>query len=414
MHKLEARPVRAESWPRNPDSFRLRPAIVLGPEVTPLTMRLSERKSLNFDEEQLWQFCLSRDTSMDGVFVMAVKSTGVYCRPSCSARRPKRERVVFFADADEAEAAGFRPCRRCHPRLAMRDKTAELVRRACEYLEAEEPPRLPEIGRQIGVNASQLHRMFKRVLGLTPGQYAEGRRLERLKGGLRDGHSVTRAMYDAGYSSSSRLYENADEQLGMTPGTYRQGGRGMTIRYHITDSPLGRLLVAGTDRGVCAVQLGDTDAELGVALRGEFPQAVIMPDRGELEEWTSQILEHLAGFRLRLDIPLDIQGTAFQLRVWRALRDIAYGSTRSYSEIAAAIGSPKAVRAVGNACGRNPVPIIIPCHRVVRSNGGLGGYGLGIHRKEKLLAMESQRAGRSEDRAGRSVPSRSAGGGRAV
>lgn len=349
-----------------------------------------------FDDEALWQFCLSRDTSMDGVFLAAVKSTRVYCRPSCSARRPKREHVVFFSDAAEAEAAGFRACRRCQPRLAYHDVAAEVVRMACQYLDEEEPPRLPEIARRVGVNVSQLQRMFKRALGLTPGQYAEGRRLERLKGGLRDGHSVTRALYDAGYSSSSRLYESAGEQLGMTPGTYRKGGRGMTIRYHITDSPLGRLLVAGTERGVCAVQLGDSDAELGMALRSEFPEAVIMPDKGALSDWVFQIREHLDGVRPRLDLPLDIQGTAFQLRVWRALRDIAYGATRSYREIAAAIGSPRAVRAVGNACGSNPVPIIIPCHRVVRSNGGLGGYGAGVHRKEKLLAMESEHAGRSE------------------
>jgi len=369
-------------------------------EVIPLVMKLTEAGSpaAHSDDEALWQFCLSRDTSMDGVFVAAVKSTGVYCRPSCPARRPKREHVLFFSHADEAEAAGFRACRRCQPRLAYHDAAADVVRRTCEYLDEDEPPRLTEIARRVGVNTGQMQRMFKRVLGLTPKQYAEGRRLDRLKGGLRNGHSVTRAMYDAGYSSSSRLYESAGEQLGMTPATYRRGGRGMTVRYHITDSPLGRVLVAGTERGVCAVHLGDSDAELGMALRGEFPEAVIMPDKGALSEWVSQIREHLEGVRPRLDLPLDIQGTAFQLRVWRALRDIAYGTTRSYSEIAAAIGSPRAVRAVGNACHNNPVPIIIPCHRVVRSNGGLGGYGGGIHRKQKLLSMESEREGRTHRR----------------
>jgi len=350
------------------------------------------------DDAALWQVCVSRDTSMDGVFVFAVKSTGVYCRPSCPARRPKRDQVVFFLGADEAEAAGFRACRRCEPRLACQDAAVDVVRRACEHLDEEEPPRLPEVARRVGVNASQLQRMFKRVLGLSPGRYAEGRRLERLKGGLRSGHSVTRALYDAGYSSSSRLYESAGEQLGMTPATYRKGGRGMTIRYHITDSPLGRILVAGTERGVCAVQLGDSDAELGMALRGEFPEAVIMPDKGGLREWVTQIREHLDGVRPRLDLPLDIQGTAFQLRVWRALRDIAYGTTRSYGEIAAAIGRPRAARAVGNACHDNPAPIVIPCHRVLRANGDLGGYGAGIHRKRKLLAMESERAGKTRGR----------------
>lgn len=342
----------------------------------------------DMDDEALWELCRSRDTNLDGMFFVAVKSTGVYCRPSCSSRTPKRENVVFFPDIEAAEVAGFRACKRCHPRLASPDAAAEVVRQACEYLDEDEPLRLPEIGRRLGVNASQLQRMFKRTLGVTPGQYSEGRRLQRLKGGLRNGHSVTRALYDAGYSSSSRLYESAGEQLGMTPATYRKGGRGMTIRYQIFESPLGRLLIAGTERGVCAVQLGDAEAELGMALRGEFPEAMILPDKGALSGWVSQILEHLAGVRPRLDLPLDIQGTAFQLRVWRALRDIAYGATRSYAEIAEAIGNPKAARAVGNACHNNPVAIVIPCHRVVRSNGDLGGYGGGVHRKQKLLEKE--------------------------
>jgi AraC family transcriptional regulator of adaptative response/methylated-DNA-[protein]-cysteine methyltransferase len=344
----------------------------------------------DLDDEVLWELSRSRDTSLDGMFYVAVKSTGIYCRPSCSSRAPKRENVVFYPTIEAAEAAGFRACKRCHPRLASRDATAEAVRRACEYLDEEEPPRLPEIARRVGVNAAQLQRMFKRALGVTPGQYSEGRRLHRLKGGLRNGHSVTRALYDAGYSSSSRLYESAGEQLGMTPATYRKGGRGMTIRYQIFDSPLGRLLIAGTERGVCAVQLGDAEAELGMALRGEFPEAVILPDKGALSGWVSQILEHLEGVRPRLDLPLDIQGTAFQLRVWRALRDIAYGTTKSYADIARAIGSPRAMRAVGNACHENPVAIIIPCHRVVRSNGDLGGYGGGVHRKRMLLEKEHE------------------------
>jgi len=354
-------------------------------------MKLLEAvKAPDMDDEALWQLSQSGDTSLDGMFYIAVKSTGVYCRPSCTARRPKRENVVFYPEVESAEAAGFRPCKRCHPRLAHADATADVVQQACEYLDDEEPLRLPEIARLLGVNATQLQRMFKRALGVTPGQYAEGRRLERLKGGLRNGHSGTRALYDAGYSSSSRLYESAGEQLGMTPATYRKGGRGMTIRYQIFGSPLGRLLIAGTERGVCAVQLGHAEAELGMALRGEFPEAVILPDNGALSGWVSQILEHLEGVRPRLDLPLDIQGTAFQLRVWRALRDIAYGSTKSYAEIAEAVGSPRAMRAVGNACHENPVPIIIPCHRVVRSNGDLGGYGGGVDKKKKLLDKERE------------------------
>jgi AraC family transcriptional regulator of adaptative response/methylated-DNA-[protein]-cysteine methyltransferase len=340
------------------------------------------------DEDALWEFCLSGDTSMDGAFFAAVRTTGVYCRPSCTARKPKRENVSFFASCEAAEAAGYRACKRCFPKLATRDGAAGLVRRASELLDAEEPPALPGVARALKVTAPQLQRTFKRVLGVTPQQYVEARRLARLKDGLRDGRSVTDALYDAGYSSSSRLYESAGDRLGMTPATYRRGGRGMRIRYHISGSPLGRMLVAGTERGVCAVHIADSDAELGVALRGEFPEAIIEPDDGALEGYVSQIVDHVQGMRPRLDIPLDIQGTAFQMRVWRALQEIAYGATRTYSEIAEAIGSPRAMRAVGNACGRNPVPVIIPCHRVVASNGGLGGYGLGIESKKKLLATE--------------------------
>jgi AraC family transcriptional regulator of adaptative response/methylated-DNA-[protein]-cysteine methyltransferase len=340
------------------------------------------------DEDALWDLCLSGDTSMDGAFFAAVRTTGVYCRPSCTARKPKRENVSFFASCEAAEAAGYRACKRCFPKLATRDGAAELVRRASELLDSEEPPALPGLTRALKVTAAQLQRTFKRVLGVTPQQYVEARRLARLKDGLRDGRSVTDALYDAGYSSSSRLYESAGDRLGMTPATYRRGGRGMRIRYHISGSPLGRMLVAGTKIGVCAVHIADSDAELGVALRGEFPEAIIEPDDGALEGFVSQIVDHVRGMRPRLDIPLDIQGTAFQMRVWRALQEIGYGATRTYSEIAEAIGSPRAVRAVGNACGRNPVPVIIPCHRVVAANGGLGGYGLGIERKRKLLATE--------------------------
>jgi AraC family transcriptional regulator of adaptative response/methylated-DNA-[protein]-cysteine methyltransferase len=234
--------------------------------------------------------------------------------------------------------------------------------------------------------------MFRRALGITPGKYAEARRLERLKGGLRNGRSVTESLYEAGYGSSSRLYESASDRLGMTPGTYRKGGRGMKIRYHTVDSDFGKLLVAGTERGVCAVHLADDDSALGIALRGEYPEAIIERDEGSLRHWVDQILAYLQGARVRLDLPLDIQGTAFQFRVWRALQKIAYGATQTYADIARAIGQPGAARAVGHACGTNPVPLIIPCHRVVGSNGKLGGYGLGLDRKRKLLAQEAKAA----------------------
>jgi len=342
------------------------------------------------DEEALWQVALSKDTSMDGMFVVAVRSTGIYCRPSCPARRPKRENVTFFPDCDSAETAGFRACKRCHPRLVNPDQAAALVQQACRLLDGEDDgaPDIAAIGRGLGVAGAQLQRMFRRTLGITPRQYAEARRLARLKEGLRDGRSVTEAMYDAGYSSSSRLYEPAVTQLGMTPATYRKGAPGTVVRYSISECSLGRMLVASTERGVCAVHLGDSDAELGMALRGEFPSAVIHRDDGRLAGWVGQILEHLDGVRPRLDLPLDVQGTAFQWRVWRAMQQIAYGETRTYGEIAKAIGQPRAVRAVGQACGSNHVPIIIPCHRVVASGGKLGGYGGGIERKRRLLETE--------------------------
>jgi AraC family transcriptional regulator of adaptative response/methylated-DNA-[protein]-cysteine methyltransferase len=350
----------------------------------------SIERTLALDEDALWEFCKSNDTSMDGVFFVAVRTTGIYCRPSCTARMPKRENVTFFADAEGAEAAGFRACKRCFPLLSTGDGAATLVQQACELIEDDrdgEPLSVPQVAKRLGVTQAQLQRTFKRVLGVSPRHYAEAQRLSRLKGGLREGRSVTDAMYEAGYSSSSRLYESAGEQLGMTPATYRRGGRGMSIRYTIFAGALGRILVGGTERGVCAVHLGETDAELGVALRGEFPEALIEPDDGALAGYVEQIREHLDGVRPRMDIPIDIQGTAFQMRVWRAISEIGYGRTRTYSEIARAIGKPAAVRAVGNACGKNPVPLIIPCHRVVATNG-LGGYGGGLPRKVRLLDTE--------------------------
>ncbi len=345
------------------------------------------------DGDACWEVCLSKDSSMDGVFVVAVKTTGIYCRPSCPARKPKRENVLFFLDCDEAEANGFRPCLRCHPRLVIPDERPEALRRACEFLEDEEGGTLAEVSARAGISTFQLQRLFKRTLGMTPGRYREARRVERLKEGLRNGRSVTRAMYDAGYSSSSRLYESAGEHLGMTPATYGRGGRGVTVRYHISGSPLGYLLVAGTERGVCAVRLGESAADLRAALEAEFPQAHIEPDAGTIGGWVSQIAEQLEGARPRLDLPVDVQGTAFQRRVWQALREIAYGSTRTYAEIAEAIGQPRAARAVGQACASNPVPLVIPCHRVIRSDGDPGGYGLGVERKRRLLEMEKARAG---------------------
>jgi AraC family transcriptional regulator, regulatory protein of adaptative response / methylated-DNA-[protein]-cysteine methyltransferase len=352
-----------------------------------------------------WQAVAQRDGRFDGAFVYAVPSTGIYCRPSCPSRRPQPEQVIFFLAPDAAEQAGYRPCRRCRPReTAMRHPHAELVERACRAIETcmddtgEGRLSLDALGAAVGVSPHYLQRTFKSVMGITPRQYADARRLGDLKARLKEGKDVTTALYDAGYGSSSRLYEQSSTQLGMTPGTYRRGGRGMSIHYTIVDCPLGRLLVAATDRGVSAVSLGDADAPLEAALRQEYPQAEIarVGSNGKktstgLAQAVSAIVAHLEGSHPQLDLPVDLLATAFQRRVWQELRDIPYGLTRSYREVASAIGRPKAVRAVARACATNPACIVIPCHRVVRTDGGLGGYRWGLGRKRELIEKEAFR-----------------------
>ena len=302
--------------------------------------------------------------------------------------------MVFFAVPEAAERHGFRPCQRCQPRQAARRPQAELVQRVCRHIEAhlESPLRLAALGAEMGVSPYHLQRTFKRLMGITPRQYADACRLGVLKTRLRKGDDVTTAMYQAGYGSSSRLYERAPAQLGMTPGTYRRGGQGMRIGYTIVDSPLGRLLVAATARGICAVYFGDADAKIEAALQHEYPHAEIRHDTNGLRQWVSALINHLKGHQPRLDLPLDVQATAFQWRVWQALRAIPYGTTRSYSEIARAIGRPKAVRAVARACATNPASVVIPCHRVVREDGHLGGYRWGLERKRALLERERRAA----------------------
>ncbi|HLW78587.1 MAG TPA: bifunctional DNA-binding transcriptional regulator/O6-methylguanine-DNA methyltransferase Ada [Terriglobia bacterium] len=354
------------------------------------------------DEDRRWRAVETRDPSFDGEFVYAVRSTGIYCRPWCPSRRPRRGQVVFYPASGDAERAGYRPCRRCQPgALSPRRLQNGLIARVCRMIEEnlaslDGAPTLEALSAEAGLSPHHLQRTFKRVMGVTPRQYAESRRVDGLKSGLKNGKDVTRALYDAGYGSASRLYERAGVQLGMTPATYRRGGQGMRIRYVIVDCRLGRLLVAATERGVSAVSLGALDAPLEAALRAEYPHAEIERERraeGGLAAWMQSLLDHLEGELPSLDLPVDIQATAFQSRVWRELCAIPYGSTRSYGDIARAIGRPSAVRAVARAVAANPVAVVIPCHRVVHRDGSLSGYRWGPERKRTLLETERQARG---------------------
>ncbi|HZS10521.1 MAG TPA: bifunctional DNA-binding transcriptional regulator/O6-methylguanine-DNA methyltransferase Ada [Blastocatellia bacterium] len=344
-------------------------------------------------ETNYWRALQRRDAEFDGVFYYGVSSTGVFCRPSCRSKQPKRENVVFFTSPEVARRAGFRSCLRCRPdRAELKDPQAELVQRICRAIEAnpEDSPGLARLSSQTGFSQSHLHRVFKRLMGITPRQYAEALRADRFKTQVRGGRAVTEAMYEAGYSSSSRLYEKAAAQLGMTPATYRRGGKGMRINYTIVNCRLGRLLVAATERGICSVTLGDSDEALERALRSEFPKGEIARDETSLSGWVKALLAHLDGQQPRLDLPLDVQATAFQKRVWEELRRIPYGSTASYAEIARRIGQPTATRAVARACATNPTALITPCHRVVREGGDTSGYRWGVERKRELLALEKR------------------------
>ena len=343
-------------------------------------------------EANFWEALETRDTHMDGVFFYAVTTTGVYCRPSCPSRRPRRENVIFFQRRDTAERAGFRACLRCTPdRERARDAQSEMVEKICRYLarHLDQAVTLDGLSRELHLSPFHLQRTFKAATGITPRAYADFCRLQFFKGGLREGRSVTTALYDAGYGSSSRLYERAASQLGMTPATYRRGGAGLDIRYDIIDTQAGMLLVGATGKGVCAIRFGPSAKQLEEALRAEFPAATLQRDAEFLSSWAGQLRAHLSGRLPQLDVPLDIQATAFQRSVWEYLQTIPYGSTQSYGEIAKAIRQPRAARAVARACASNPVAVVIPCHRVVRGDGDTGGYRWGADRKRKLLQMES-------------------------
>lgn len=354
------------------------------------------KPEVNFhDDEARWQAVQSRDPAGNGRFVYAVRSTGIYCRPTCPSRRPNRTQVVFFEDGQSARQAGFRACKRCLPDNPQ-SPVAEWVAQARQVIEAavdagEPSPSLRALSARIAVSPYHLQRTFREVTGLTPRQYAAAQRAQKVKDNLRAGLPVTRSMMDAGYASSSRFYATTPQTLGMRPGEYQNGGKGMQITYTILETPppfTGCLMLAATLRGVCSVQFGDQPDTLEAALSKEFPQAQLKRDDAALRDWASVLRDHLAGMRPILDLPLDVQGTAFQQRVWAELRRIPYGQTRTYTQIAQAIQQPSAVRAVARACATNPAALVIPCHRVVRAGGALAGYRWGIGRKQALLERE--------------------------
>ena len=341
-------------------------------------------------EEEMWRAVEARDSSADGKFVVAVRTTGIYCRPSCPSRHPKRENIEFLQSPEAAEAAGYRACLRCKPR----DENAPQitwVKRVCDYIRrhSEEKITLDKLSVEAGVSAYHLQRTFKRVMGVSPRQYQETCRIECLKGQLREGKSVTKAVYGTGYNSTSWLYRNSQAKLGMTPGVYRRRGEGMRIMYRIVDSPLGKLIVARTNHGVCYLGLWDDEATLESSLRAEYPRAELTREVGKPDPWTREVLSYLAGREIELgSIPIDVEGTEFQRSVWKELQAIPRGQTRTYGDVARSIGRPEAVRAVGRACAKNPVSLLIPCHRVVGNAGDLHGYHWGLGRKKTLLEVE--------------------------
>jgi AraC family transcriptional regulator of adaptative response/methylated-DNA-[protein]-cysteine methyltransferase len=348
--------------------------------------------SLELSDDDAWRAVETRDERFDGQFVYAVKTTGVYCRPSCASRRALRANVSFFAEPDDAEQAGFRPCLRCEPRAERANRSgAAAVERARLFLDtnADRTVSLGELATHVGLSASHLQRSFKRQLGVSPKEYQDARRVSEFKTRLRAGDTVSRATYEAGFGSSSRIYERADALLGMTPASFRRGGAGMRITYTIADSPVGRVLVGTTERGVCAVELGATDADVEGALRADFPNATIERSDDEHHAWVRAVLDRVREpSSASQRVPLDLDGTAFQWQVWKALQAIPAGERRTYKEIATAIGRPTAARAVARACATNRIAVVIPCHRVVRESGDVSGYKWGPDRKRRLLERE--------------------------
>jgi len=338
-----------------------------------------------------WAAVVARDAAADGKFFYAVKTTGVYCRPSCSARLARPENVQFFATRAQAEGAGFRPCKRCKPdQPALGVQHAGKVAEICRLIEAAEtPPTLDELARRAGLSAYHFHRVFKAATGLTPRAYAAAYRAKRIRNELRRSRTVTAAIFDAGYNSNGRFYESSDQVLGMTPSRYRAGGADTRIRFAVGECSLGSILVAASDRGVCAILLGDDPEALARDLQDRFPRAELIGGDRDFERIVAKVVGFVEAPGLGLDLPLDVRGTAFQQRVWQALRKIPAGSTASYTEIARRLGLPRSVRAVAQACAANPLAVAIPCHRVLRTDGALSGYRWGVERKRALLEREA-------------------------
>ncbi|VVD86077.1 Bifunctional transcriptional activator/DNA repair enzyme Ada [Pandoraea eparura] len=344
-------------------------------------------------DDAKWAAVAARDKQADGAFFYAVRTTGVYCRPSCGARLARRENVTFHTDSATAERAGFRPCKRCHPEQdapgAGHARHTALVTAACRQIEtAEVPPRLDALAAEAGLSPHYFHRLFRAVTGVTPRAYANAHRAERVRDALPAAASVTSAFYDAGFNSNGRFYASADALLGMKPAAFRAGGQAESIRFAVAQCSLGALLVAATSRGLCAVSLGDDPETLVKALQDRFPNAELVGADAEFERWVAQVVGFVESPRVGLSLPLDVRGTAFQQRVWQALRDVPAGMTASYTQIAERIGAPRAVRAVAQACASNPLAVVIPCHRIVRNDGALSGYRWGVERKRALLAQE--------------------------
>jgi AraC family transcriptional regulator of adaptative response/methylated-DNA-[protein]-cysteine methyltransferase len=343
-------------------------------------------------DDQRWQAVLSRDPTADGTFLYGVTTTGVFCRPTCPSRRPRRTNARFYASAADAEAAGLRPCKRCRPTAAAgaEDSTAALVERACRLIEAaDEPPELAEVAAAVGLSRHHFHRLFTAETGVTPKAYADAHRARRLRGELDGGATVTDAFYRAGFGSSGRFYESSTARLGMTPGRFRQGGTGTRITFAVGQCSLGAILVAATDRGVCAIELGDDPGELVRSFQDRFHRAELVGGDDDFDALVARVVGLVERPDQATDLPLDVQGTAFQERVWRALQAIPAGTTATYAELAAAIGSPRSVRAVAGACAANKIAVAIPCHRVVRTDGSLSGYRWGVERKRALLDREA-------------------------